>query len=901
MTVRPTDRVLIFATAFLVCSGSTEAAAQGAQRPKHILLLFQQQAETPTMVAFTQGISATVRNGTGVSIELYQESLDLDRFAARERWAPLARYLADKYRGTRLDVIVPVGGLAVQFAAEHLRIYLPDVPVVFTLVNAPLVRATALPANATGLVRARQSAFASTLAMAHRLQPDAERVVVIGGNAPADSLPFAEAVRAVAALRDRVHVVPLQGLAFDTLLQKLHGLPPRTIVLLANLRRDARGQVFDPWEIAPTLARASSAPVYAPARSWVGAGIVGGATAGPGLEAEAIRTGQLIVRVLARRPSDPMPPVELIRGSFVADWRELRRWGLSERRLPPGTEVLFREPSIWRRYRVAIILGLSLIAAEALLIGLMLAERRRRIRAQQAIAEQTAYEQMIAELTADAVRVASDEQPSALHHALERVGRYAGGRAAVLIEYPEVPLQSPKRLTWADRTTTEPENGAAGPIVFTNGDTRLDIPLVADGVPIGALELYGADPPRGWPERLVGRLDAAGELLASGIARARAARAVRRGEELNEAVLASLSAPIAILDQNGTIIRINAAWRQVAERAGIDPGRDAFLGESYLDECRRAEGRGCAEAHGVRIGIEGVLARRTWPFRYEYRCSSPRELWHELVVDCLEHVDGGAIITHLDITDRRLAEFKAEETRRQVTHMGRVAIVGELASAISHELRQPLAAIRANAEAGALLLKQNPPEVPEARDIFMDIVVDDIRASEIIDQVRTLLRKEAPVMKTVSLNEICRQAVHLLHRDAVLRNTRVQLALEPRLPSVSGEPVQLQQVVLNLALNALDAAMSSTGERQVIVGTALRGDEVELFVRDSGRGLHPDVQSHLFESFFSTKSTGLGMGLVIVRSIVERHNGRLHAENDDAGGAVFRVMLPVAQQTERRA
>lgn len=894
MRARSTNRALIFLT-LLASGGFTDGGAQGTSRRMNILLLFQQQAETPTMVSFAQRLSATVRVGVAAPVELYQESLDLDRFAGRERWGPLARYLGAKYRGLRIDVVVPVGGLAVQFATERLRVYLPDIPVVFTLANEPLVRVDALPANVTGLLRDRQSAFASTFAMARSLQPDAERVVVVGGNAPNDSLPFVQAVRAVTRRQDPLDVVELQGLAFDTLLRRLHSLPPRTIVLLADLRRDARGQVFDPWEIVPTLARASSAPMYAPARGWIGDGIVGGATAGPGLDAEARRTGQLIVRVLGRRPGDALPPVEMIRGSLVADWRQLRRWGLSERRLPSGTELLFHERPAWQRYKTAILVGFGLIAAQSLLIGSLLVERRRRKQAQLAVEDQTAYEQTIAELTTDGIRHASNETPRALEDALARVGRYAGAHTAVLIEYPDIPFRPPSRLAWSEQsgTTTGDVSITATPSPFPGSGSRLDIALVADGMPIGTLELYSADPARRWPERMVGRLDAAGELIAAAMARARAARAIRRGEELNQAVLASFSSPIAILDRNGTIIRVNDAWRQIAERTGVDPCRDGFLGENYLDECRRAEGRGSVDAHEVRKGIEAVLSHRAWPFRHEYRWSSPEERWYEMVVDRLDRVDGGAIVTHLDITDRRIAEREAEETRRQVTHMGRVAMVGELASAISHELRQPLAAIRANAEAGALILNQHPPEVTEAKEIFMDIVVDDVRASEIIDHIRTLLRKEEPAKAALSLNEICRQAVHLVQRDAALRSTRLELALEPRLPSVIGDPVQLQQVVLNLILNAIDAAATSNGEREVVVGTARRASEVEIFVRDTGRGLPPNVEKRLFESFFSTKAHGLGMGLAIARSIVERHHGQMRAENYAAGGAVFRVMLPL--------
>ena len=131
--------------------------------------------------------------------------------------------------------------------------------------------------------------------------------------------------------------------------------------------------------------------------------------------------------------------------------------------------------------------------------------------------------------------------------------------------------------------------------------------------------------------------------------------------------------------------------------------------------------------------------------------------------------------------------------------------------------------------------------------------------------------------------------------DAARRGVQLRLSLEPGLPPVIGDAVQLQQVVLNLALNAMDAVQASPRTREVVLGTSAgSGGEVEIFVRDTGPGLSPEVRLRVFEPFFSTKTQGLGMGLAIVRSIVERHRGRVHAENEDAGGAVFRVQLPIA-------
>jgi C4-dicarboxylate-specific signal transduction histidine kinase len=552
---------------------------------------------------------------------------------------------------------------------------------------------------------------------------------------------------------------------------------------------------------------------------------------------------------------------------------------------------------LWERYRTAVLVTLAVMTTQLALITALLIERERRKRAQLALEEQSAYEQTIARLTTDAVRHAPEEAPHALEDALARIAEYAGATSAMLVQCPDSAVGVPLRLAWAAPASGEQPDDPALPSSGSEAasGSRLEIPLVADGVRIGGLELHRANG-SGWPASLIRRLDSAGEVVASAMARSRAVRTVRRGEELNRAVLASLSTQIAILDDKGTIIRVNQAWRQVSaqDQAGAAASHEAFVGANYLEECRRAELRGCEEARDVRQGIEAVLQRRAWPFRYEYHSPEPYERWYELFVDCLQLSDGGAIVTHLDITDRRLAERRAEETRRQIAHMGRMAFVGELAATISHELRQPLAAIRVNAEAGAQLLSTNASDATEAREIFESIVADDARAVELIEGVRKLLRKEDSVTTTVDLNQVCRDAVRLLQHDAGLRGTRLELMLAPESPRVTGDRVQLQQVILNLALNGLEAANLSTADRSVIVATEAGDGGAEIIVRDSGSGIPTDVKPHLFESFFSTKTGGLGLGLVIVRSIVERHNGRISAENHPSGGAVFRVRLPVA-------
>jgi signal transduction histidine kinase len=245
---------------------------------------------------------------------------------------------------------------------------------------------------------------------------------------------------------------------------------------------------------------------------------------------------------------------------------------------------------------------------------------------------------------------------------------------------------------------------------------------------------------------------------------------------------------------------------------------------------------------------------------------------------------------------RRIRALRmVEESRGQLAHIGRVATLGEMTAAISHELRQPLAAIRAHAQAGGMLLDRTPSDLTEAREAFRDIASENVRAVEVLDHIRTLARKDAAIDASVDLNRVCEHAAELLMYDTARRGVQFRLSLEPGLPPVIGDAVQLQQVVLNLALNAMDAVQASPRTREVVLGTSAgRGGEVEIFVRDTGPGLSPEARLHAFEPFFSTKTQGLGMGLAIVRSIVERHHGRVNAENEDTGGAVFRVGLPIA-------
>jgi PAS domain S-box-containing protein len=289
-------------------------------------------------------------------------------------------------------------------------------------------------------------------------------------------------------------------------------------------------------------------------------------------------------------------------------------------------------------------------------------------------------------------------------------------------------------------------------------------------------------------------------------------------------------------------------------------------------------------------------------YRSEYRVLLPdgRTRW------ILHHgrlefdAKGRPIRTHgasIDITSQKHAAEEMLRLRQDIAHVGRVSVMGQLASALAHEINQPLGAILRNAEAAALFIKHPSPDLDEISAIVDDIRKDDRRASEVIDRMRALLRRQPVEMIPLDLELVLLDVVTLLRSDAAARRVRLDVDIGGRLPKILGDRVQLQQVLLNLIINGMDALDAVPGERRSIRVTAARKpqQEAEVCVSDTGRGIPPGEIERIFDPFVSTKPQGIGMGLSISRTIVEAHSGRLWAENNAGGsGASFRFTVPIA-------
>jgi PAS domain S-box-containing protein len=369
-----------------------------------------------------------------------------------------------------------------------------------------------------------------------------------------------------------------------------------------------------------------------------------------------------------------------------------------------------------------------------------------------------------------------------------------------------------------------------------------------------------------------------------------------QAEGLHAAVLASLHDQVAILDATGRVVELNPSWQRFVETADASRFDRVSKGESFLNACARAAERGDAAAlehlSALRAVLDGSIARRQLELP---GMLAGRSYWLDVTIETLRHPQGGAVVSRADMTAHKLAQSEARTQRQQLAHLGRAAVLGQLSGAFAHELNQPLTSIRGNAEAALRLLARGAGVPEEIEEILRDIVHDDERAAQVIQGLRSLLQKGESNRQPVDLNAIVGEVLELASGELVARNVAVSTELRPHLPPVDADPIQMQQIVLNLIMNAAEAMSTVPAtDRRISIRTMLDPPEscVQLTVSDSGCGIAPEDLERIFQPFATTKPHGLGLGLTICRSVAQSHQGQLWAENAGDGGAVLHLRIP---------
>jgi PAS domain S-box-containing protein len=396
---------------------------------------------------------------------------------------------------------------------------------------------------------------------------------------------------------------------------------------------------------------------------------------------------------------------------------------------------------------------------------------------------------------------------------------------------------------------------------------------------LGSLAMYYAQPraPLDAERQLI---DDAADITRIAVEQSRAYQALRQSEARTRAILRAIPDSMFLTTRDGVYLDFHT---QDVSKLYAAPA--SFIGRAMRDvlPARAADALAAAFARAIATNE---------PEKVEYTLDiAGRERFFEtMVVTC----DGDKILSVVrDITDRRRAELEADSHRRELAHLGRVATLGELSGTLAHELSQPLTAVLSNAQAARRLLDRDPLDVDLIRAALDDIIRNDRRAGTVIEHLRSLLRKDERPRQPVNLNEVVRDTLDLTAGELQSRRVAMTRVLADGIPFVQADRVQLQQVVLNLVMNACDAmGATSTAGRRLVVATAHADGFVRLAVTDQGPGIPDGQLERVFEPFVTFRDQGLGLGLAISRSILTDHGGTIWAENNREGGATFHCALP---------
>lgn len=579
------------------------------------------------------------------------------------------------------------------------------------------------------------------------------------------------------------------------------------------------------------------------------------------------------------------------------------------------------------------------------------------------LANRLRFETLLSALSAGLIRVSAPDTDGAIKRGLQHVVNFLGvdrgsldehmdGRSGLRLSWTRPGLRKPPQdateaeFPWVSgrlragevvrfsRLADLPEAAAVDRATFERTGTRSKvlIPLAAGGPILGVLSFATIRDGHAWPDELVERLHLLSEAFAGVLDRRRIELSL--AERLRfEKLLSFLAAAFSHLSAADFDPAVQRGLRQVVDFLGVDRGslveftRDGTATRSWAVEewmdvgefpwmtARLQRGEVINVSQVEELPDEAAVDRKSYLMhRVKPQVAVPL-LVSGIVVGGLifstigaERAKSDELIQQLHLLgevfanalSRKQGELEALRLRQDLTHIGRVSALGELTASLAHELSQPLTAILSNAQAAQRLMDADVVELDKVREILCDIVADDKRAAAVINGLRALIKKGETEFVPLDLNEIVGAVAWLMRGDTIMRNVSMSLELASDLPKACGDRVQLQQVVLNLVLNGLEAMREPhAGPRTLVIRTARDGAALRVTVEDSGPGITQKDLGHMFEPLYTTKTEGLGMGLAIVRTIVNAHGGAVGAENSPEGGASLWFTLPVNRPVNR--
>jgi len=708
-----------------------------------LILLPDQPGRTFTNRILT-GFRNVLETQTDPSVNVFAEYSGAYADETSEVDSARTNWVKAKSRSRHFRAVVAVGYPSVELVRSLRAEVFPEAHVVYAVGNfektpAPLERSSAMIL----MVDTYES-----FGLARQLMPHARYAVLWGGVTELDRGFSKGLLDRLGKRYDGLEIMDWTGEPVVEFRKKLATLSGDGFVFLLSEFADRNGRLLDARQTMAAIGPVSPIPLFGVSDLTLGEGLAGGCLIS-WVNVGADLARMTLSSLSGEIKSGTQPDVKNHLQAAVVDWRQLRRYGIPESRIPSGTRVRFKPAPLWKEHRGTVIAAAVAIALQGILIGGLLLERRRRLRSQ----------------------------------------------------------------------------------------------------------------------------------------------------ALARAMLSSVPGYVVMIDPGGKILRTNQQFSHPRNEFEKSMAR-LTQGANYFDALT-----GAPAFELVSTSVRGLAAGEIPDLVLEqFQSDSSGGTWFEIRGEHLGLKPGGAVVAHLDITARKRAEAQSTAEREALSHFDRVASLGLLAASLAHELNQPLTGMLSNAEAAEQLLSRTPPDLNEAREAVRDIAGENRRATSIINKMRQLLRKQQTTLLPVSLNHAVRDVAGFLSGDAARKRVKIKMDLDENLPPVLADMTQLQQVVLNLMTNGMQAMEGQDHDKRYLhlsTSYSPMPGVVELSVRDNGRGVQGHDPARIFEPFHTTGANGLGIGLPICRHILDSIRGRIWVENAAAGGAIFHVTIPAISQGQK--
>lgn len=873
--------------------------AEPVPAPKHVLVLMPLPVARPAPQALIRGASAMFSERMPSQVELHAEDGSAEHLAAP--------WLLRKFEHKPVDLILAFNYQAVA-AAREFRKGRTSPPPMVSIINVADLRPE--HPDEPGVVRLNLDFRpAESIRNALAVLPGTRRLAIVGGGSATDKATNKQWRERISRAWPDLELIDLTNRPLSALQESVRTLPPHTICFLANFDADPTGRAVSKLSLAEALAPHANAPLVDHIDVSFGAGTLGGWMGSVDIAGrEAASVG---IRVLRGEPLESAGAIGITAGSFRFDSRQLVRWNVPESRLPRGSSVEFREPTLWDRYRGWFLFALGAVAALVSLLVFLVIDRWRRERRHGEFRRNIGWDALLGQsllaMHGRGVLRKSDFVETLLARVREQGGadqvglliseEEAGhqGLARWLSAPPGLPmpsladfpfaaseLQAGRAVEIADGEHGPPAEAATDRSSLTRSGFRslFAAPVRAPGAnsTVGALFVVSREARR-WPPELAERMKQVGEFAISSWNQDGATSA-----PLGQTILSSFEGLAVAVDKHGLVLHASGS----DARGCMQKPRP---GAPYA-----AMWRGQIPAKDLMESLRAVLAGKRSEAEAELRCETGEgEQWIQVWIQPLRHSGGGALLIHLDTTRRKRAELAGVGDRERIAHWNRVAALGEMATSLAHEVNQPLSAILSNSAAARTMLEAPQPDLRAVREVLADVQNDGQRAASIVRGIRSMVRKRPMnVSETVDAADIIREALLLVAGDAARRHVEITAQAVPGARTmIAIDRTRFLQILLNLLTNALEAAESGGASgRMVVVRTSTRGSALRVEVEDNGPGVAAELRDKVFEPFFSTKDHGLGVGLSITRSIVASAGGRIWVEPAESGGARFCAEFP---------